>query len=76
LVATKKLSEDIFIIDKFNYEQQIFTPASRRKEVQQAKSVSQKRKTRACEEHVYQRLDQLAPKRKARYRNSTEARTS
>jgi hypothetical protein len=44
LVTTKKLSEDIFIVDNFNFERQIFTPASRRKEVQQAKSVSQKRK--------------------------------
>ncbi len=44
LVTTKGLSEDIFIIDKFNFDRQIFTPASRRKEVQQAKSVSEKRK--------------------------------
>lgn len=44
LVTTKKLSEDIFIVNKFNFDRQIFTPASRRKEVQQAKSVSQKRK--------------------------------
>ncbi len=44
LVTTKQLSEDIFIINNFNFDRQIFTPASRRKEVQQAKSVSEKRK--------------------------------
>ncbi len=44
LVTTKNLSEDIFIINNFNYERQIFTPASRRKEIQQAKSVTEKRK--------------------------------
>lgn len=44
LVMSKNLSEDIFIIDKFNFDRQIFTPASRRKEVQQAKVISEKRK--------------------------------
>lgn len=44
LVTTKQMSEDIFIINNFNYDRQIFTPASRRKEIQQAKSVTEKRK--------------------------------
>jgi Tol biopolymer transport system component len=43
-VTTKKLSEDIFIINNFNFQRQIFTPASRRKEIQQAKIVTEKRK--------------------------------
>ncbi|MDZ7650656.1 MAG: translocation protein TolB [Cytophagales bacterium] len=44
LVTTKNLSEDIFIINNFNFQRQIFTPASRRKEIQQAKIVTEKRK--------------------------------
>lgn len=44
IVTTKNLQEDIFIINNFNYEQQIFTPASRRKEVQQAKNLTERRK--------------------------------
>ncbi len=44
LVTTKQMSEDIFIINNFNFDRQIFTPASRRKEIQQAKSVTEKRK--------------------------------
>jgi len=44
LVTSKNLSEDIFIVDKFNFDRQIFTPASRRKEVQQAKIISERRK--------------------------------
>lgn len=44
IVTTKDLQEDIFILNNFNFEQQIFTPASRRKEVQQAKTLTEKRK--------------------------------
>jgi hypothetical protein len=44
LVTTKQMSEDIFMINNFNFDRQIFTPASRRKEIQQAKSVTEKRK--------------------------------
>jgi len=44
LVTTKQMSEDIFIINNFNFDRQIFTPASRRKEIQQAKSVTERRK--------------------------------
>jgi Tol biopolymer transport system component len=44
LVTTKKLNEDIFIINNFNFQRQVFTPASRRKEIQQAKIVTERRK--------------------------------
>jgi Tol biopolymer transport system component len=44
IVMSSKLSEDIFVLDNFNYDRQIFTPASRRKEVMQAKAITEKRK--------------------------------
>ncbi len=44
MVMTSKLSEDIFVLNNFNYQRQIFTPASRRKEVMQAKVITEKRK--------------------------------
>lgn len=44
LVATQDLGEDIFQVSNFNIERQIFTPASRRREVQQAKTLTEKRK--------------------------------
>ncbi len=44
MVMTSKLSEDIFVLNNFNYERQIFTPASRRKELMQAKVITEKRK--------------------------------
>lgn len=44
LVATQDLGEDIFQVNNFNLERQIFTPASRRREVQQAKTLTEKRK--------------------------------
>ncbi len=44
LVMNKNLSEDIFMISNFNYDLQVFTPSTRRKEIQLAKVVSEKRK--------------------------------
>jgi hypothetical protein len=44
LVAMQELGEDIFQINNFNIDRQIFTPASRRREVQQAKTLTEKRK--------------------------------
>ncbi|GIL22641.1 MAG: hypothetical protein BroJett042_11540 [Bacteroidota bacterium] len=44
MVTMQELGEDIFRISGFNTERQIFTPASRRREVQQAKSLTEKRK--------------------------------
>jgi hypothetical protein len=49
MVMTSKLSEDIFVLNNFNYERQIFTPASRRKELMQAKVITEKRKQAAGE---------------------------
>ncbi|HZX73814.1 MAG TPA: hypothetical protein VFE57_05290, partial [Cyclobacteriaceae bacterium] len=43
LVLDKNLSEDIFILPNFNYNRQIFTPVTKRKEVQQAKVITEKR---------------------------------
>jgi len=44
MVMTSKLSEDIYILNNFNYQRQIFTPPSRRKEVMQAKAITERRK--------------------------------
>ena len=44
IVMTKNLVEDIFLFPSFNLERQVFTPATRRREVQQAKTISEKRK--------------------------------
>jgi len=44
VVMTSKLSEDIFVLNNFNYQRQIFTPVSRRKELLQAKVITEKRK--------------------------------
>lgn len=44
MVMTSRLSENIFVLNNFNYERQIFTPASRRKELMQAKVITEKRK--------------------------------
>jgi WD40-like Beta Propeller Repeat len=48
MVMTKNLKEDIFVFNNFNLERQIFTPPTRRREVQQAKVVSEKRKKEAA----------------------------
>ncbi len=47
IVMTKNLKEDIFLSRNFNLEHQIFTPATRRREVLQAKAISEKRKQEA-----------------------------
>jgi WD40-like Beta Propeller Repeat len=44
LVSMNNLGEDIFRVNNFNINRQIFTPASRRREVQQAKTLTEKRK--------------------------------
>ena len=44
MVMTSKLRENIFVLNNFNYDRNIFTPASRRKEVMQAKVITEKRK--------------------------------
>ena len=47
LVMAKNLQEDIFISNNFNLDRQIFTPTTRRKEVQQAKAITERRKKEA-----------------------------
>lgn len=47
MVMTKNLQEEIFVFRDFNLGRQIFTPATRRREVLQAKSISEKRKQEA-----------------------------
>ena len=44
IVMVNNLREDIFIYKNFNIDRQIFTPSTRRKETQQAKSISERRK--------------------------------
>ncbi len=44
LVATQNLRENIFIDRHFNFDRQVFTPATRRKEIQQARMITERRK--------------------------------
>ena len=44
LVMNKNMSEDIFLQNQFNYTRQIFTPSTRRKEIQQVKAITERRK--------------------------------
>ena len=43
-VTTKERKQDIFINQNFNFDRQIFTPATRRRELQQARVIREKRK--------------------------------
>ncbi len=43
-VASRKMKQSIFVDDHFNLDRQIFTPATRRKELQQARVVRERRK--------------------------------
>jgi Tol biopolymer transport system component len=45
MVTDKDLSTDIFLMNNFNYDRQVFTPSTRRKEVQMARAITEKRKT-------------------------------
>jgi hypothetical protein len=45
VVINQRLKEDIFLLKNFNYDRQVFTPATRRKEVQQAKAITERKKT-------------------------------
>ncbi len=51
-VMNKNLKEEIFMDKNFNLNRQIFTPPTRRKELQQAKFVSEKRKKEASAKGV------------------------
>lgn len=43
-VTTKDRRQDIFVNENFNFSRQVFTPATRRKELQQARVIREKRK--------------------------------
>lgn len=43
-VAVSKMKQNIFVDDQFNSSRQVFTPATRRKELQQARVIREKRK--------------------------------
>ena len=51
-VMDKQLKEDIFVTRPFNLNRQVFTPATRRKEVQQAKAIIEKRKQEAPQKGI------------------------
>lgn len=44
VVMTNRLYEDIFVYSSFNFDRQIFTPATRRKETQQVRNLTERRK--------------------------------
>ncbi|MCB0489040.1 MAG: PD40 domain-containing protein [Cyclobacteriaceae bacterium] len=52
LVMDKNLKEDIFLVDPFNLDRQVFTPPTRRKEVQQAKAITERRKQEAPQKGI------------------------
>ncbi len=52
LVMNKNLKEEIFLDRNFNFNRQIFTPPTRRKEIQQAKFVNDKRKKEATSKGI------------------------
>jgi hypothetical protein len=71
MVMTKNLKEDIFVQRNFNLDRQIFTPATRRKETQQAKIITEKRKKESRQgisikqlinERLQQKRDTVKPK--------------
>lgn len=45
VVLAKKMSTEIFLVNQFNYDRQVFTPSTRRKEVQQQKAITERRKS-------------------------------
>lgn len=51
-VMDKELKEDIFLTRPFNLNRQVFTPATRRKEVQQAKAIIERRKKEAPQKGI------------------------
>lgn len=52
LVMVNRLREDIFIDNNFSWQRQIFTPATRRKEIQQAKTIVERIANRPPERTV------------------------
>lgn len=44
VVMSKNMAREIFLLNNYNYSRQVFTPSTRRKEVQQVKALTEKRK--------------------------------
>lgn len=74
VVMANRLKEDIFVYHDFNADRQVFTPATRRKEVQQVRNLSERRKREArpgvslkqlINERLQQRQDTVISKPKA-----------
>jgi len=70
-VMTNRLNEDIFLYRNFNFDKQIFTPATRRKETQQVRNLTERRKSavkqgitlkQLINERLQQKRDTLKPK--------------
>lgn len=81
-VLTQNLSENIFIDRHFNLNRQVFTPATRRKEVLQAKVITERRKkepTKATSikdlinSRLKERTDTVPPKPKEEIKKDTAA---
>ncbi len=71
LVMTKDMKDDIFIQKHLNLDKQIFTPATKRKEAQQVKSLTERRKKEARQgisikqlinERLQRKQDTIRPK--------------
>lgn len=74
VVMTNRLREDIFVYKNFNWDRQIFTPATRRKEIQQVRSLTERRKKKSTpgislkqliNERLQQREDTTISKRQS-----------
>jgi WD40 repeat protein len=66
MVATKKMEDNIFVFKNFDRNKQIFTPATKRQDLRQAKQVTEKRKasvTKAMslKDLINQRLKEASP---------------
>lgn len=65
-VMKKDLSEELFVMRNFNYERSVFTPPTRRKEIQQVKAITERRqkevsKPMTFKDLVNQRLKERQP---------------
>lgn len=69
-VMVNRLKEDIFVDQHFNFDRQIFTPATKRKEMQQVRSLTERRKKET--QHQGVSLKQLINDRLQRKRDSLQ----
>lgn len=64
MVMTRNMKENIFVDRSFNRDRQIFTPATRRKDLQQARVIHERRKQQAEEDKSMSIKDLLNARRK------------